>query len=103
MIPQPAIHASLANGRWRTLTMAEQLGNIGSDVERAFRAPLRLDYGKHPLKYRNHRLYKHYYHPLKPGCGKHPLKNCNHRLYKHYNHRLKRGCGKHPLKNCNHH
>ena len=38
MIPQPAIHASLANGRWRTLTMAEQLGNIGSDVERAFRA-----------------------------------------------------------------
>lgn len=38
MTPQPSIHASLANGRWHTLTLAEQLGNIGSDVERAFRA-----------------------------------------------------------------
>ena len=38
MTAQPAIHASLANGRWHTLTLAEQLGNIGSDVERAFRA-----------------------------------------------------------------
>ena len=33
-----AIHASLANGRWQTFTLAEQLGNIGSDVDRAFRA-----------------------------------------------------------------
>lgn len=38
MTAQPAIHASLANGRWHTLTLSEQLGNIGSDVERAFRA-----------------------------------------------------------------
>ncbi|OGG79128.1 hypothetical protein A3A39_00710 [Candidatus Kaiserbacteria bacterium RIFCSPLOWO2_01_FULL_54_13] len=28
-------HASLANGRWRTLSLAEQLGNIGSEVHRA--------------------------------------------------------------------
>ncbi len=38
MTAQPSIHTSLANGRWHTLTLAEQLGNIGSDVERAFRA-----------------------------------------------------------------
>lgn len=38
MTTRPAIHASLASGRWHTLTISEQLGNIGSDVERAFRA-----------------------------------------------------------------
>jgi hypothetical protein len=32
------IHKQLAAGRWFTLTYAEQLGNIGSDVERAIRA-----------------------------------------------------------------
>jgi len=31
-------HASLAAGRWQTLTLAEQLGNIGSEVGRAMRA-----------------------------------------------------------------
>ncbi len=30
-----AIHASLAAGRWQTFTLAEQLGNIGSEVGRA--------------------------------------------------------------------
>ena len=29
---------SLAGGRWRTLTILEQMGNIGSEVERAIRA-----------------------------------------------------------------
>ena len=29
------IHKSLAAGRWHTLTLAEQLGNIGSEVGRA--------------------------------------------------------------------
>ena len=31
-------HASLANGRWGTFTLAEQLGNIGSEVSRALKA-----------------------------------------------------------------
>lgn len=31
-------HIDLAAGRWQTLTLAEQLANIGSEVERAFRA-----------------------------------------------------------------
>ena len=31
-------HASLANGRWQTLSLPEQLGNIGSEVGRAIRA-----------------------------------------------------------------
>ncbi|MDO8512437.1 MAG: hypothetical protein Q7S57_04135 [bacterium] len=30
-------HAELAAGRWFTMTIAEQLGNIGSDYERALR------------------------------------------------------------------
>ena len=30
------LHASLASGRWQELTLAEQLGNIGSEVGRAF-------------------------------------------------------------------
>ena len=33
-----ALHSSLAAGRWHTLTLAEQLGNVGSDVGRAIRA-----------------------------------------------------------------
>ena len=32
------IHPGLAAGRWLDLTLAEQLGNIGSDVGRALRA-----------------------------------------------------------------
>jgi hypothetical protein len=31
-------HPGLASGRWQTLTLSEQLGNTGSEVERAFRA-----------------------------------------------------------------
>ncbi len=31
-------HKSLAEGRWFTLSLAEQLGNIGSEVNRAIRA-----------------------------------------------------------------
>lgn len=31
-------HQSLAAGKWSTLTLAEQLGNIGSEVSRAIRA-----------------------------------------------------------------
>jgi hypothetical protein len=31
-------HASLAAGRWHTFTLVEQLGNVGSEVERALRA-----------------------------------------------------------------
>ena len=29
------IHASLASGKWHKLSMAEQLGNIGSEISRA--------------------------------------------------------------------
>jgi hypothetical protein len=43
-----AIHSDLAAGRWQTMTLAEQLGNIGAEVGRAIRAkaaddPRRLD------------------------------------------------------------
>jgi hypothetical protein len=31
-------HQSLAGGRWFSLTLAEQLGNIGSEVHRAIKA-----------------------------------------------------------------
>lgn len=31
-------HGSLADGRWMTLSIAEQLANVGSEVERAIRA-----------------------------------------------------------------
>ena len=30
-----AVHPELANGRWHVLTLAEQLGNIGSEISRA--------------------------------------------------------------------
>jgi hypothetical protein len=32
------MHPGLASGRWRGMTLAEQLGNAGSDVGRAIRA-----------------------------------------------------------------
>ncbi len=32
------IHAELARGRWSTLTLAQQLAHVGSEVERAIRA-----------------------------------------------------------------
>lgn len=31
------LHQSLAEGRWYTMTLAEQLGNVGSEYERALR------------------------------------------------------------------
>lgn len=31
-------HSSLADGRWQTLTLFEQMGNIGSEVGRSMRA-----------------------------------------------------------------
>lgn len=34
----PFIHKDLAAGRWSTLSYAEQMGNIGSEVERTIRA-----------------------------------------------------------------
>jgi hypothetical protein len=36
--PTPVHHATLAAGRWQTLGLMEQLGNVGSEVERAIRA-----------------------------------------------------------------
>jgi hypothetical protein len=36
-------HVGLASGRWGTLTLAEQLGNVGSEVGRAIRALERDD------------------------------------------------------------
>ena len=32
-----ALHPTLAAGRWQTMTLAEQLGNVGSEYERALR------------------------------------------------------------------
>jgi hypothetical protein len=40
---ETAAHAGLAAGRWQTLTLAEQLGNIGSEVGRAIGARERDD------------------------------------------------------------
>jgi hypothetical protein len=34
----PPIHGSLAEGRWHTLSLLEQLGNVGSEVDRALRS-----------------------------------------------------------------
>ena len=36
--PAPVHHPTLAAGRWQTLPLMEQLGNVGSEVERALRA-----------------------------------------------------------------
>lgn len=40
---EQALHAGLSAGRWHTLTLNEQLGNVGSDVGRAIRAKARGD------------------------------------------------------------
>ncbi|CAN5820863.1 hypothetical protein BH11GEM1_BH11GEM1_02810 [soil metagenome] len=32
------VHSSLAAGRWHTLPLMEQLGNVGSEVDRSLRA-----------------------------------------------------------------
>ena len=33
-----ALHAELGSGRWRQMTLAQQLANVGSEVDRAIRA-----------------------------------------------------------------
>jgi hypothetical protein len=38
MTDLPARHESLAAGRWQTLSLVEQMGNVGSEVGRALRA-----------------------------------------------------------------
>lgn len=38
MQPSAAAHEGLAAGRWRALTLLEQLAHVGSEVERAIRA-----------------------------------------------------------------
>jgi hypothetical protein len=38
MTTRAPAHASLAGGRWQTLTLTEQMGNVGSEVDRALRA-----------------------------------------------------------------
>ncbi len=43
-------HSELAGGRWFTFTLAEQLGNIGSEVHRA-----RLSQGKDATRFLNAR------------------------------------------------
>jgi hypothetical protein len=37
------LHSSLASGRWQAMTLAEQLGNVGSEYERALRSKKRAD------------------------------------------------------------
>ena len=41
---KPLIHKELADGRWYTFSIYEQLGNVGSEFERAARA---LERGEH--------------------------------------------------------
>lgn len=45
------LHAGLASGRWNALSLAEQLANVGSEVERSIRAHQagRLDRRDHAL------------------------------------------------------
>ena len=38
-----AVHSNLASGRWHTMKLAEQLGNVGSEYERALRGRERSD------------------------------------------------------------
>ena len=38
-----SVHSGLAAGRWATLSLAEQLGNIGSEIGRAINATKRND------------------------------------------------------------
>ncbi len=41
---KPLIHKELADGRWFTFSVSEQLGNVGSEFERAARAFERGDH-----------------------------------------------------------
>ena len=38
MTTRAPVHSSLAAGRWQTFSLCEQLGNVGSEVDRALRA-----------------------------------------------------------------
>lgn len=38
-----ALHPELTAGRWQQLTLAEQLGNVGSEISRALRGRERAD------------------------------------------------------------
>lgn len=42
-----SVHLGLADGRWQTLSLADQLGNIGSEISRAISATKRND----PLRF----------------------------------------------------
>lgn len=42
----PDLHAGLAAGRWRELTLVEQLGNVGSEVGRASQAKALGNHGR---------------------------------------------------------
>lgn len=42
----PIIHTGLAAGRWRELSLLEQLGNIGSEIGRSFSAKNAGDEGR---------------------------------------------------------
>lgn len=45
------VHRALADGRWATFTLAEQMGNIGSEVDRAFHARARGDAARAELAF----------------------------------------------------
>ena len=38
-----SLHTELASGRWHTLSLADQLGNMGSEVSRALRAKQQMN------------------------------------------------------------
>ena len=37
-VTTPTLHAGLAGGRWQSMPLLEQMANIGSEVDRTFRA-----------------------------------------------------------------
>ncbi len=45
-MPETPSHVALAAGRWHTMTLAEQLGNVGSEVSRAMRAKAQGNEGR---------------------------------------------------------
>ena len=45
-MPEAPSHVALASGRWHTMTLAEQLGNVGSEVGRAVRAKAQGNEGR---------------------------------------------------------
>ena len=45
-MPDGPLHAELAAGHWSAMTLAEQLGNVGSEVGRAVRAKAQGNEGR---------------------------------------------------------